>query len=1379
MIQNPVLHGTGRLFAPVETHAAQLPGGRLNSGPPAIDIHRFFAARNFTSAFIALFFFCASICFSEAKTLTWTGNAPFFNRWSEPGNWSPAGPPVNGDTVIFPAGFTPNNDLTNLSLFSIQFTGTGSTYLTGNPIHLDSDITAANNNGEARVTLDITFNSGGGTFYTLGSSFLTVVGNVALANHQSLNLYALNAQMYVNGSVSGTGGITKLGGSHAYLLGQSPNVLTDLTSIQDGTLHLGKSNVVAISQKIVLAPNGTSGSDLTDDAPGQYPPVIDATVGNSCTWHMNYGTAVTNLSLSNGGSVHGLGILNLQCDVNVTTTNYYQCDLLCPLYLGSQTRQFHVNGSGATLQVGQVVATGTAGITKDGLGTMYLGGPNDYAGLTLVNDGTLIVTNNGSLGSSGTSSGTIVSSGAIIEFAGVTTAEPLTLNANSYIAFYKTNNLNGSLSLNGPAAIFGGDLTDLIQINTGITGVGPFGIGAGTVRFAGTAPNSFTGGVTVGEGVFGYFTKPCTLELAKPDNVLAVPGTIEVRNIFLNGNEATNTMTLRSLQNNGVQDVRLGYNGSWLLAGHSAAPRSLVFHGDGYVDTQGGQLQLTNSPGTNQIYAVTGYSIYDPPSYTALILGNLVIQAPTNTLTVSNNVTLMVPAQITGGGSLVKAGPGTVMMSGSANNNFAGDTLVTSGPLVFAKSPNAISVPHNLIIGPTLPSTTALARFDYSGGFGGSVITVNANSLLNLNGNNYIVYQLNLNDGGSAATGSGNLYLSNGGVVQVGSLAGQGSHASSSISGRIAIVPNDRITFNINPYATSAPFASAPELDVPASINVNESEDPNFIPAGFTKSGLGRMRLLGNNTYHGGTFINGGTLIAASAGALGTTNTGTFVNDPGALALDGGITITDEPVYLDSSTAPALDSLSGSNTWAGPIILSRNSNIGPGPAGAALMASGVISGTGGFLKVGQGSLAVGGVANNTYSGDTFVNAGTLLLQKQVIGGTAIPHQITVATGPTGPPATLVQQTENGIKGGVTVNSGGLWSLLGGQIFSDFGLQGHPPLTLNGNGSVQALGASLFLPPGGGLIVNPGSNTTATISGYIALNNNNITARPMTINAGANQAGNPECLVSAAIQEIFGSFGLQKEGGGTLRLTGTNTFTGANNVVGGTLWVDGLQPQSPVLLKTGTRLKGFGTVGNTDFTGSSGIISPGGSPGILSCSNLDAGALGSGTLEIELNGTTPGVSGYDQLNVSGSVNLSGLTLHAFLNYASAVNDQYTIINNDGTDAVAGTFQGLPQNAKLYIGTELFTINYTGGTGNDVTLKRLVTPPRPVLTITEVPPSLVRLVWPTNDPPFSLESTTNLTAANWTATLPLPVIIGTNNVVTNTVSDAQKFYRLYIP
>jgi hypothetical protein len=225
-------------------------------------------------------------------------------------------------------------------------------------------------------------------------------------------------------------------------------------------------------------------------------------------------------------------------------------------------------------------------------------------------------------------------------------------------------------------------------------------------------------------------------------------------------------------------------------------------------------------------------------------------------------------------------------------------------------------------------------------------------------------------------------------------------------------------------------------------------------------------------------------------------------------------------------------------------------------------------------------------------------------------------------------------------------------------------------------------------------------------------------------------------------------------------------------------VDGTQPQSPVLVNSGT-LGGSGTVGPIYMSG--GVVAPGDDgPGILTCSNLNAGITASGVLRLELNDTTPG-SGYDQLNVRGTVNLAGVTLERSLGFPAPTGAQFDIISNDSSDAVAGTFNGLPDGGKLYIGGVLYQINYRfgGKPGNDVALQGLDTPPPPTLTIEQVSPTSVRLLWATNDPPFSLQTNTNLAGASWTPAAPLPVVLGTNNLVTNSITDAQRFYRLSNP
>jgi hypothetical protein len=152
------------------------------------------------------------------------------------------------------------------------------------------------------------------------------------------------------------------------------------------------------------------------------------------------------------------------------------------------------------------------------------------------------------------------------------------------------------------------------------------------------------------------------------------------------------------------------------------------------------------------------------------------------------------------------------------------------------------------------------------------------------------------------------------------------------------------------------------------------------------------------------------------------------------------------------------------------------------------------------------------------------------------------------------------------------------------------------------------------------------------------------------------------------------------------------------------------------------LKGTPTILGTLTTSVAGArISPGFSPGIINSGSL---SLATGSfVDIELNGTTAG-TGYDQLNVTGTVNLGGATLNVTTGFTPAPGNTFTIVNNDGGDAVTGIFNSLPEGTVFYVGANAFRISYVGGTGNDVVLSSVslcntVSIPTGVQTPTGVP------------------------------------------------------------
>ena len=190
-------------------------------------------------------------------------------------------------------------------------------------------------------------------------------------------------------------------------------------------------------------------------------------------------------------------------------------------------------------------------------------------------------------------------------------------------------------------------------------------------------------------------------------------------------------------------------------------------------------------------------------------------------------------------------------------------------------------------------------------------------------------------------------------------------------------------------------------------------------------------------------------------------------------------------------------------------------------------------------------------------------------------------------------------------GGLTVN-GGTVSLAG---FST-GL-----LSLAGSGGVLEMA-------GGQLLIAQATSTT--FNGEITGGGGNSALTIHNTDSGTLTLGGP----------ITGSFlGLTLDGG-TLVLSGANTYTGATAVAGGLLQVDGSITNSAVTVDGGT-LGGSGTTGDV-FVVAWGALAPGASTGILHTSSLFL-AAGADFL-VEFGGTAAG-TGYDQAAATGTVVLT--------------------------------------------------------------------------------------------------------------------------------------------
>ncbi|MDB6032674.1 MAG: hypothetical protein JWM16_3012 [Verrucomicrobiales bacterium] len=173
-----------------------------------------------------------------------------------------------------------------------------------------------------------------------------------------------------------------------------------------------------------------------------------------------------------------------------------------------------------------------------------------------------------------------------------------------------------------------------------------------------------------------------------------------------------------------------------------------------------------------------------------------------------------------------------------------------------------------------------------------------------------------------------------------------------------------------------------------------------------------------------------------------------------------------------------------------------------------------------------------------------------------------------------------------------------------------------------------------------------------------------------------------------------SSGLTKAGTGRLSLSGTQTITNIPIVVTqGIFSVSANLVSSPVELRGGLLIAS----GNLPaFNPIAGTISPGPSLQTLRTGNLKLNSKI--TLEMEVIGGDS-----DHLSVTGLVDIGSATLKLTNSLPSV--GTYTLIDNNGTDPVVGTFANLPEGAVFTNFPTVYRITYAGGKGNDVVLTAL--------------------------------------------------------------------------
>ncbi|MCC5834584.1 MAG: autotransporter-associated beta strand repeat-containing protein [Opitutales bacterium] len=494
-------------------------------------------------------------------------------------------------------------------------------------------------------------------------------------------------------------------------------------------------------------------------------------------------------------------------------------------------------GSGSLTISGQL--SGDSGFTKLGEHTLILSGDNTYTGFTTIANGTLVLQSGTALGS--TAGGAAVESGAAIEL-----EQGITVGAQAL-------DLEGTLRNVQDSNVWGGL----------IAGQGNIEVAGGTLTLSGDQSNTFSGSTVVGEG---------TLQLGMTDGAQALSGDITV-------GQGTGSSTLRLLESDQIADAT-----------------TVVLHANGTP-----VLDLNDS--SERLNAVVSDN-----TDSSILLGS-------GTLTIGASEDATFAGGISGSGDLVMDGSGRWILSGSSD--FSGETLVDNGTLTIRNS-NALGSTAGgttVAIGASLEIENNVSvgaeSLDLAGSFintsgdniwGGGIsgdglirvddgmLTLAGSSSSTFSGQTEInagVLQLNKSDGAQAL----------GGVVTVGDGSSdatlrllQSNQMANDTQLYLASGGNPVFDLNGNTEQIGRMQSSNADAVVDlgsGALTVGDSSDNTFAgvitgSGDFTLQGSGQLTLTNQNTFSGTTTVNQGTL------ALGVDNA---LSSSSNLMLTGGATV--------------------------------------------------------------------------------------------------------------------------------------------------------------------------------------------------------------------------------------------------------------------------------------------------------------------------------------------------------------------------------------------------------------------------------------------------------------------------------------------------------
>ncbi|MEY5494006.1 autotransporter-associated beta strand repeat-containing protein, partial [Salmonella enterica subsp. enterica serovar Corvallis] len=660
--------------------------------------------------------------------------------------------------------------------------------------------------------------------------------------------------------------------------------------------------------------------------------------------------------------------------------------------------------------------SGSGQVVKSGDETLTLSGSNTYTGGTLISGGTLVATNVEALGSGdvtddatlelntgGTFDNAISGSGQVVKSGD----DVLTLSgANSYSGGSLIS--GGTLVATNVEALGTGDVTNnaVLELNTGgtfdnaISGSGQV-VKSGDETLTLSGANSYTGGTLISGGTLvasnvealgtGDVTDNAVLELNTGgdfDNAISGSG-----QVVKSGDE---TLTLSGSNT---------YTGGTLISGGTLVASNVEALGTGDV-TNDAVLEL-NTGGTFD-NAISGsgqvvksgddvLTLSGANSYTGgtLISGGTLVASNVEALgtgDVTNDAVLELNTggdfdnAISGSGKVEKSGDGTLTLSGS--NTYRGGTTISGGTLL-ASNVEALGT-GDVTNNATLELNTG-GDFDNAISGSGQVVKSGGDTLT-LSGNNSYTGGTLISDGTLVASnvealGSGN--IDNYASLQL-NASGQFVTAN--------LTTHDNATTAIGAGSALRANTLTQEANSTLAVHLTDSNSDAIVTADHANlggtldiTGIGNVAKSWTRDAYAYTLIDSDSAINSDFAQF--TVAGMDAKQVDFLTVDGRVNADDDTRYdVTASLSWYADSDNAATDAHGTFTLSEQGhsftlNTALTDVDATLNPDSATGWDGkSLIKRGAGTLILG--AQNTYSGDTDVQEGTLWLAETATIGSA-------------------------------------------------------------------------------------------------------------------------------------------------------------------------------------------------------------------------------------------------------------------------------------------------------------------------------------------------------------------------------------------------------